>query len=295
MSADRVDKSWKSKGLTAYSDEAILNTLAHYGVNVDEASFRDVAKESTPLRIAGEWKPKWKGTGQFQLLPYFAAEELVRRWLPDRFTPFQLAQTLINAMARADEVLAGQPDQTAALFAEFEKKKGSLPPEVELRSLFNSEVVGFLEHFDEAFSRLPKELVKAGHRDLAFKFAQLHETIFPSRAGLVTGLVRALTGEREPALKELAAIVADANRDVFARHTALDSLWQADAWSDMRAGLGLFDACAAQKQWPVADSVAHLLAAALKKSSPVDEAYAAEVYDRVELAHQHVEAHGHGH
>lgn len=37
--ADRVDKSWKDKGLGAFSTQAILGTLAHYGVALDEGGF----------------------------------------------------------------------------------------------------------------------------------------------------------------------------------------------------------------------------------------------------------------
>jgi len=296
MSADRVDKSWKTKGLTSYTNDAILNTLRHYGVSVDEASFRDVAKDSTPLHIAGGWKPSWKGTGQFQQFPYAAAEELLTRYFPDRLTPFQLAQVVITAILRGSAVLAGEPDDSASVFADFEKKKSSLPLPGEARNLFNSELIGFLERFVQPFNSLPRELAKVGQRELAMKFAALQEGIFLDRVGAVTGLVRAVTDDRDAALKDLAALAADPSKDVFARHSGLDALFQAEGWAELkRTGLPLFDECADQKQWPAADSIAHMLASAMKKSGSTDSAYNDEVLKRFTLAHQHVGGHGHGH
>ena len=61
----RVDKQWKDKGLTTYSTESILGTLGHYGLTIDEASFKASATSRFPLDLAMDWKPKWKGTGQF--------------------------------------------------------------------------------------------------------------------------------------------------------------------------------------------------------------------------------------
>ncbi len=296
MSTDRVDKSWKTKGLGGYSNDAILNTLRHYGVTVDETGFRDLAKESTPLHIAGAWKPSWKGTGQFQQFPYAAAEELLTRYFPERLTPFQLAQTVIAAILRASAVMGGQADASAEVFEEFEAKKATLPAPGEQRNLFNSELIGFLERFQQPFNSLPKDLAKAGHRELAMKFARLHEGIFPDRVGAITALVRAVTDDREPAIKELVALGADASRDVFSRHAAVDSLFQAEAWEALKpVGLSLFDACADKNVWPVADSVAHMLASAMQKSGNADKLYAAEVTKRFNLAHQHVGGHGHGH
>lgn len=296
MSADRVDKSWKTKGLTAYSNDAILNTLRHYGVTVDEAGFRELAKESTPLHVAGGWKTSWKGTGQFQAFPYAAAEELITRYFPERVTPFQLAQIVIAAILRASEVLNGQPDQSASAFEDFEKKKASLPAPGEARNLFNSELIGFLERFVQPFNNLPRELAKAGHRELAMKFAGLQEGIFTDRVGVVTALVRAMGDDREAALKDLVTAASEPSKDVYARHASVDALFQAEAWPELkRVGLSLFDACAEEKVWPVADSVAHMLASSLQKSGNADKAYGDEVLKRFTLAHQHVGGHGHGH
>ncbi len=171
-----------------------------------------------------------------------------------------------------------------------------MPPPGEQRNLFNSEVIGFIERFQQPFNSLPKDLAKAGHRELAMKFASLHEGIFPDRVGAITTLVRAGTDDREAAVKELIALASDGSHDVFSRHAAVDSLFQAEAWESLNpAGLELFDACAEQKQWPVADSVAHMLASAMQKSGNTDQTYEAEVMKRFTLAHQHVGGHGHGH
>ena len=55
MANDRVDKGWTKKGLDSYSTEAILGTLAHYGVATDESGFRALAEGQFPLQIARSW------------------------------------------------------------------------------------------------------------------------------------------------------------------------------------------------------------------------------------------------
>ena len=81
-----------------------------------------------------------------------------------------------------------------------------------------------------------------------------------------------------------------------ASSTSADALYQVEAWPELkRVGLELFDTAADKTQWPVADSIAHLLAAALKTSGNTDPSYSAEVLKRFTLAHEHVGGHGHGH
>jgi len=52
MSDTRVDKQWQSKGLASYPTGAILGTLAHYGIGIDEAAFtQDASKRFPSLTI----------------------------------------------------------------------------------------------------------------------------------------------------------------------------------------------------------------------------------------------------
>ena len=51
MSEERVNKKWMDIGIDKYSTAAILGTLAHYGVALDEASFKKAA-EAKPARGA---------------------------------------------------------------------------------------------------------------------------------------------------------------------------------------------------------------------------------------------------
>jgi hypothetical protein len=119
--SERVDKKWADKGLTGYSNEAILGTLQHYGVSCDEAAFRAQAEQAYPLGIAMGWMEKWKGTGQFARFPPAAAEMLWRRWLPDRPTPGEFIEAHAGerepALQRLEEVAKSGPLSARRLVA----------------------------------------------------------------------------------------------------------------------------------------------------------------------------------
>jgi len=72
----RVDKQWQQKGLKVYGTDAILGTLQHYGVKVDEADFKALAETHFPLAMAQQWLAGWKGTGPLGQFPFLAAQEL---------------------------------------------------------------------------------------------------------------------------------------------------------------------------------------------------------------------------
>jgi hypothetical protein len=135
MSAERVDKQWKTKGLSGYSTGAILGTLNHYGVTVTEAAFKTMAEQQYPLQIAGEWKLTWKGTGPFGPFPYAAADELMRRLFPDRVTPAHLAEKIVFVLGKASELITGKQADVEGALAEVEKLVGTLPPPGETRTL----------------------------------------------------------------------------------------------------------------------------------------------------------------
>src|SRR5690349_2309717 len=98
MSQERVDKGWQKQGLTKYSTPAIIGTLAHYGIAVDEAKVKDRVAKEFPLHIAEEWQKQWKGTGQFTPFPIAAADELWRRFADGRLPPSEFALSLVQLM-----------------------------------------------------------------------------------------------------------------------------------------------------------------------------------------------------
>lgn len=297
MSAERVDKQWKTKGLGGYSTGAILGTLNHYGVAIDEAGFKAAAEGQYPMQLAGGWKLAWKGTGPFLPFPYAAADELMRRFFPGRVTPAHLAEKIVKVLGSAAELLSGKPAQLDAGLAELETTIATLPAPGETRSLFTSELVGFLDRFAEPFEQLPQALQRAGHADQARKVALVQEQLFPDRTGVVTALLSARAGDHAAGVSALTALVTPADgRTIFTRYWALDGLSQLDAIDAIKAhGLALFDDAAKENRWPLADSVIHLVARHLEQSPTLkgDPAFVEAVVSRFDEAHQRVGHHGH--
>lgn len=291
MSA-RVDKQWKEKGLSTYSTEAILGTLGHYGVSYDEAGFKAAAAEKFPLELAGEWRGRWKGTGQFAAFPFAAVNELYARLLPERPTPMKAAHVVLDVIANALRLINAREDANlAGAFEHWRALAKELPPKGDRRDAFLAEFVPFIESWAQSFNELPERLAKAGKKDEALEVARIHETLFVDREGCVTAVVRAHTGEREAVEQELSAWAADAGRDPYARYSALDALYQLEAWAPVMAqGLAVFDAAAEQKAWGLADSVAHLLAHLAQKTQ-VDSAFLRAVRERLDRAHAHTGGH----
>lgn len=291
MSA-RVDKQWKDKGLTGYSTEAILGTLSHYGVTMDEAGFKSSAGEKFPLELAIDWKPKWKGTGQFATFPYAAANELFTRLVPERPTPMKGATQVIELIAHALKLLGSQPDaDLSAAFGRWEALVAQLPQPGERRDSFLREFVTFIESWAKTFNELPERLAKAGKKDEALRFAKVHETLFADREGCMTALVRAHSGEREAAVADLVKWAGEAGREVYARYSALDALLQLDEAEHVKAlGLAVFDAAAEAKSWGLADSIAHMLGHLVQRGG-ADPGFVREVRARLDRAHQHTGGH----
>jgi len=297
MSAERVDKQWKTKGLSGYSTGAILGTLNHYGVAVDEAGFKTLGSGQYPMQIAGEWKLAWKGTGPFLPFPYAAADELMRRLFPERVTPAHLAEKIVNVLGRASELLQGNEADLGPSLDEVEKLVATLPAPGETRSLFTSELVGFLDRFAEPFERLPSALQRSGHAALAQRTATAQESLFPDRKGVVTALLEAQAGASTEGIEKLAALVTPAtDRTIFTRYWALDALSQLEALEPLKQhGLGLFDDAAKENRWPLADSVIHLMARHMERSPTLkgDPVFVEAVISRFEEAHKRVGHHGH--
>jgi hypothetical protein len=288
----RVDKQWKDKGLTGYSTEAILGTLGHYGITLDEAGFKSTASSKFPLELAIEWKPKWKGTGQFASYPYAAANELFNRLLPDEPTPMKTAHVILDLIANGLKVVAAKEDANlAGAFKHWDEVVPKLPPKGDRRDSFLRELVTFLESWAQTFNELPERLAKAGKKDEALRFALVHEVLFTDREGCMTALVRAQTGEREAAVADLKKWAEDSSRDVFARYSALDAMFQLEEFEAAKPlGIAVFDAAAAEAKWGLADSIAHLLGHIVQKVGG-DTAFMREVRNRLDRAHAHTGGH----
>lgn len=284
---DRVDKQWKDKGLAGYSTEAILGTLGHYGVALDEAGFRTAAQARFPMELALSWKAKWKGTGQFATFLFAAASELYGRLVPDAVPPAKVATKLLEVIATGLGSLAGKPSDLPAALTGLEELLSKLPAPGERRDSFLSEFVGYVQAWAKPFNELPSQLAAAGRKDEALRVAKVNEGLFPDREGCVTALVRAATGERDAVVADLKARVGDPAKDVFARYAALDALFTLEEHETVKLqGLHVFDAAAAGQKWGLADTIAHLLGHLVQKVG-ADGAYVREVQSRLELAHHH--------
>ncbi len=288
----RVDKQWKDKGLTTYSTESILGTLGHYGVTIDEASFKESATSRFPLDLAMDWKPKWKGTGQFAPFPYAAANELFDRLLPDQPTPMKTAHVVLDLIANALKLVAGREDaKLGEAFKNWDDAVPRLPAKGDSRDAFLRELVTFLESWAQTFNELPERLAKAGKKEDAMRFALVHEVLFTDRDGCMTALVRAQTGEREGAVADLKKWADDTTRDVFARYAALDALFQLEEFATAKPlGITVFDEAARQEKWGLADSIAHLLSHIAQKDG-ADATFIREVRSRLDRAHAHTGGH----
>jgi len=271
MTAPRVDKQWKDKGLTGYATEEILGTLGHYGVTLDEASFKATAARKFPLELAIDWKPKWKGTGQFAAFPYAAAIELFNRLLPELPAPMKTAQLVLELLANGFKFLAGREDANLTeAFKNWDELVPRLPAKGDRYDAFLDELVTFRESWVQTFNDLPQKLALAGKKDEALRFALVYEVLFTNHEGCMTALVRAQSGEREGAVADLKKWGEDTTRNVFARNSALDALFELEEFEAVKPlGIALFDTAAQEENWGLADSIAHLLSQRLRLTSGI--------------------------
>ncbi len=228
MSTERVDKAWQTKGLQGYSTEAIVGTLGHYGIPVAEGDFRQLAESAWPSDIALQWGQKWKGTGPFKPFPFAAADELWRRWMPDRVAPRDLSESLSELLKALAGLLDGKKD--APVDAAFERMKAvrqKVPMDDKgLPQLaFIERALGvFNEKIAEVFDSMAETLAKSGHVGHAESFAEMEEFLLPDRRGIATAIVRASKGERDPAIADLEKVTTDSSRGPLSRLLAVDGL-----------------------------------------------------------------------
>ncbi len=227
MSADRVDKQWQKAGLGGYSTAAIIGTLAHYGITVDEAGFKTQAAEHYPLELASAWQETWTGTGQFARFPLPAADELWRRVHPDKLAPNDLALAVATLVNELGGLLAGGREAgVEAAFAKAEElrarvpQKDGAPEDAFLDDVFTRMDEGLIRAFDEVC----EHLAQASKIDLALRFAALEEALLPQRQGISRALIQAAQGDTAGAESALLAMTKDSKREPPARLLPLDAL-----------------------------------------------------------------------
>ncbi|WP_395855163.1 hypothetical protein [Cystobacter fuscus] len=295
MSTDRVDKAWQRKGLKDYSTEAIIGTLGHYGVQVQEADFRQLAEKKYPSGIAQEWLASWKGTGQFAPFPFAAAGELWRRWLSDRLAPYELSEGLAQLMGALGALLqGGNPGAVAPAFERMNAVRQRVPvnDKGEPEPGFMQEALRvFDERAARAFDDLAEMLAKAGHGEAADSFADLEEFLLPDRRGVSKPIIRAARGERDAALEDLQKVAAEGSRTPLSRVLAVDALLHLGA-NDKVAAVGrpLLEEAERIQDWHMALDVTARLEHAYKQLGD-RTALAALAQDRARIEKAHDEAH----
>ncbi len=226
MGEARVDKGWQAKGIDTFSTEAILGTLRHYGVDIDEARYVALADKEFPFGIAAEWHQVWKGTGQFSHFPAVASEELWRRLRKGEIAPTDLTLALVKLLGELDRALDGKPDDGTreTRWVVVENYLKSLPTNEARLLKFINELIGTMDEWLEPFDGMAEALAKRGHAELADRFVAIEEKLFPVRKGVAAARVRAAKGDLLGAKHELEALAGDAAKDDHVRLGAIDAL-----------------------------------------------------------------------
>lgn len=294
MAQDRVDKRWQDEGLEKYPTEAILGTLAHYGPPIDEARFRELAKDQYPLAMAFAWQEGWKGTGQFKLFPTAAFPELWRRFEKDRLAPGDLAEALLETMVALDQ--RTRDTQEGEAFAKVNALKDRIPREGEgAEDRFTSEVFAhFSEEAWEVFDGMAETLARGGHREDARTFAELEAFLLPERKGISAALVEAAEGKRDEAVAALGALAQDAAAAPERRMSAVDALLHLEAKDEtITHGLALLEDAEKREDFHLGVALADKLVELLRERR---DPRAREVEGRLEkLLEAHHRAHPHHH
>lgn len=264
MAAERVDKTWHTKGLDMYSVPEILGTLEHYGVTVTEAEFLETANTEYPLAIASTWHDTWKGKGQFSRFPAAAAEELWRRLKPDQFAPTDLSLAVVNLLGELDRVLEKKPDDGTreTRFKIVENYIAKLPTG-EQGDKFLDETLYALGEWMQPFDEMGEALATEGHGDFADRFVAIEETLIPIRAGTAKALVQAAKGDVAGALVALKKIATEA--EPFTRISAIDGLFEHEQVEDAKnALLSLVDVAEKSKDVELASEIVERMARLLE-------------------------------
>lgn len=266
MGTERVDKGWQQRGIEQYSVDAIIGTLAHYGVTIDEAGFKALANDAFPLGIAVAWHEHWKGTGQFSKFPAAAAEELWHRWLPGVIAPTDVTLAVIKLIGDLTALLEKKPDEGTleTRFKVVENYLPKIPSEPERRERFIGEMLSALTDWVEPFDGMAEALAAEKHDAAADRFVLIEETLLPQRKGLSTAIVRAERGDEAGAIDDVSAIATDPKKDRWNRLSACDALFDFERPELAKAALlPLFDEAEQSKDLEflsaVVERLAHLL------------------------------------
>lgn len=218
------------------------------------------------MELALEWKPRWKGTGQFAAFPYAAANELYVRLLPDAVAPTKAAQALLEVVGAGLRSLDGKEADLPAALTAMEALLPKLPAPGERRERFIAEMVAALgDELMRVFDVSAETLAAKGHVDLAHRFVAIEEALFPVRAGSSRAMVRAAQGDAEGAAADLRAIADDSARDDFARLAAVDGLIELGKLDDAkRVTLAIVDRAQATKDLELGTEVVERLTHLLK-------------------------------
>ncbi|MFT3709552.1 MAG: hypothetical protein QM817_18140 [Archangium sp.] len=284
IKGNRVDKKWVENGIEAYSTEAILGTLAHYGVAIDEAKFLEQAKLHFPLAMAEEWHSHWKGTGQFSRFPAAAAEELWARLKKGEIAPTDLGLALINLMKSMEVVLDGKPDDGThdTRFKVVEAYLPKLPPAGEdgRRNRFLGETLASLGEWSAVLDTMAEALAEKGALELANRLASIDEGMFPEHAGITRGLIKTRT-DREAGVADLKAIGHDAARLPLTRLAAAEALVAHEQAGDAKPILlALLDHAEKERDAELAGNVVETLRKLLESDSGRGDLL--ELRDRIE-------------
>lgn len=239
LKGDRVDKKWVERGIDSYSTEAILGTLAHYGVSIDEAGFLEKTKSVFPLELADEWHAMWKGTGQFTQFPGAAAEELWARFRKGEVAPTDFTLALINLLQMLDGVLGKVPDD-GTRETRFKVVEAYLPkiPLVDApddrRARFLAETLHALGDWAQVWDGMAETLASQGHPEQAHRLVAVDESLFPDNLGISRALVK-LQLKDNSGLDDLRAIGNDVKRTAIARLSAADGLLSQKQGDDAKA------------------------------------------------------------
>jgi hypothetical protein len=291
VSTERVDKAWQSKGLKEYPLEAVLGTLGHYGIQVDEAEFRQLAEKQYPAGIAMGWVPRWKGIGKFAPFPFAAAAELWRRWLPEKLAPMELSESLARLVWALGAKLRGLGESAVGPAFESVNSLRSRIPLDEKGAPDEDFVNEALSVFDEratrVFDELAELLAKEGHVEEAEAFAQLEEFLLPMRQGVSRAVVRAARGERDAAIEDLKQLASDGARAPISRMLATDALLHLNAFEPVVSiGRPLMEEAERQEDWYLAlDMCAQLEFACTQLGDRTGMMMLERDRDRLEAAH----------
>lgn len=281
MATERVGKDWQSKGIDTFSNEAILATLAHYGVVIDEAGFKALANDDFPFGIAMRWHKSWKGTGQFSRFPASAADELWRRWLPGQLSPGDVALGLIKLLQTLADRLDGKADD-GTLDTRFKVVEAFLAkiPETR-RDAFVGEAIGAMGEWMEPFDGIAEALEKKKHSALADRFVAIEEALLVERAGIMSSILRAERGDKPGAIEAISAIANDVARSPFNRLSAVDALFDFEDTARAKAALfPLFDAAEQSKDLEFISEVVERLSVLLERDRAMPERH--ELRRRIE-------------